>query len=191
MNKISQLTAEIVRIKAELVKIQSEQESLLIRSPSDGTFLLFNPEDLPDRFVRRGMPLGYVVDFSKVTARIVVPQSSIDRVRRETRMVVARLAESVDQEFPAVVKREVPAASSELPSLALSLEGGGTLALDPTEREELKAFQKLFHFEILILDSILERIGERVFVRFEHDPEPLVFRWYRGIRRTLLGRFGV
>ena len=131
------------------------------------------------------------MDFSKVTARIVVPQRSIDRVRRKTRMVVARLAESVSQKFPAVVKREVPAASSDLPSLALSLEGGGTLALDPREKGEPKTFEKLFHFEILISGLTPKTIGERVFVRFEHDPEPLAYRLYRSIRRTLLGKFGV
>ena len=135
--------------------------------------------------------MGYVVDFSRVTARIVVPQRDVDRVRRDTRRVAARLVERADLEFPAVVKREVPAASSDLPSLALSLEGGGSLALDPRERKDPKAFERLFHFEIIIPEAALRTIGERVFVRFEHDPEPLAFRWYRSIRRTLLGRFGV
>lgn len=185
------LMDEIGRIKAEMVRKRSEKEDLIIRSSSDGIFLLPDPESLPGRFVRRGMPLGYVVDFSKVTARVVVSQSSIDRVRNETRRVVARLAESVGQEFPAVVKRIVPLASSDLPSLALSLEGGGTLALDPRENETPKAFEKLFHFEIVISGADLKTIGERVFVRFEHEPEPLAYRLYRNIRRTLLSRFSV
>ena len=185
------LMDEIERIKAELDKKKDEKEDLIVRSPSNGILLLPNWKDLPDRFLRRGEPVGYVVDFSKVTARIVVPQRDVDRVRSETRLVVARLAETIHQEFPAFVKREVPAASNDLPSLALSLEGGGSLALDPREKEELKAFEKLFHFEIIISGSVLKTIGERVFVRFEHDPEPLVFRWYRAIRRTLLSKFSV
>lgn len=185
------LVDEIGRIKAEVARKRGEKEDLLIRSSSDGIFLLPDPESLPGRFVRRGMPLGYVVDFSKVTARVVVSQSSIDQVRNKTRRVVARLAESVGQEFPAVVKRIVPLASSDLPSLALSLEGGGTLALDPRENEAPKAFEKLFHFEIVILGSDLKTIGERVFVRFEHEPEPLAYRLYRNVRRTLLSRFSV
>lgn len=178
-------------IKAELARKKGEQDDLLIRSPADGIFILPSPEDLPDRFVRRGVPLGYVIDFSKVTVRAVVPQHDVNRVRTETRMVVARLAETVSQEFPAIIKREVPAASSNLPSMALSLEGGGTLALDPREKEKLKAFEKFFQFEILVSGYTLKTIGERVFVRFEHDPEPLAFRWYRGVRRTLLSNFNV
>ncbi|MBW1862591.1 MAG: efflux RND transporter periplasmic adaptor subunit [Deltaproteobacteria bacterium] len=185
------LMEEIGRIKAELKSKRDEKEDLIIRSPADGIFLLPNPEDLPDHFVRRGVPLAHVVDFSKVTAHIVVPQCDVDRIRTGTRKVVARLSEILSQEFPAAVKREVPAASHDLPSLALSLEGGGSLALDPRESEELKAFEKLFHFEITISSSALKTIGERVFVRFEHDPEPLAFRLYRSIRRTLLSRFSV
>ena len=85
----------------------------------------------------------------------------------------------------------MPAASKELPSLALSLEGGGSLALDPMEKEEIKAFEKLFHFEIMIKGLPVKTIGERVYVRFEHDPQPLVFRCYRSIRRILLSKFSV
>jgi putative peptide zinc metalloprotease protein len=185
------LKDEIGRIKAELARKTAEKEELLIRSPVDGILILPHPEDLPDRFVRRGTPLGFVVDFSRVTALIVVSQQDVDRIRTETRRVLVRLSENVNREIPAVIKREVPAASRDLPSLALSLEGGGSHALDPREAEKPRAFEKLFHFEIRLLGAALKRIGERVFVRFEHDSEPLVFRWYRSIRRTFLGRFNV
>jgi putative peptide zinc metalloprotease protein len=182
---------EINRINAELERKRGEKEELLIRSPTDGVFLLPDAEDLLERFIRRGMPLGYVVDFSQVTALAVVPQSDVDQVRTNTRAVAARLVGAVNHEFPAVVKREVPAATSDLPSLALSLEGGGSLALDPREQNDPRTFEKLFHFEILISGSTQKTIGERVFVRFEHSPEPLIFRWYRVVRRTLLGKFSV
>ncbi|MCP4648074.1 MAG: HlyD family efflux transporter periplasmic adaptor subunit, partial [bacterium] len=112
------LADEILRIREELQRKRGEKEDLLIRSSSEGTFLLPNSVDLPDRFIQRGTPVGHVVDFSKVMARVVVPQRNIDPVRLNTRRVVARLSESIDKEFPAVIKRIVPAASSDLPSLA-------------------------------------------------------------------------
>ncbi|RLB28965.1 MAG: peptidase M50, partial [Deltaproteobacteria bacterium] len=185
------LMDEIERIKAELDRKRAQREELIIRSPGDGIFILPNSEDLPGRFLRRGMPLGFVVDFSKVTARIVVSQRDVDRVRTRTKGVTVRLAEAVSQEFPAAIKREVPAASTDLPSLALSREGGGSLALDPREKGEPKAFEKLFEFDIIISISTLKAIGERVFVRFQHAPEPLALRFYRGLRRTLLSKFSI
>jgi putative peptide zinc metalloprotease protein len=185
------LMDEIGRVRAELERKRTEAEDLVMRSPADGTFLVLNPTDLPGRYMRRGVPLGYVVDFSKVTARVVVPQRDVDLVRTEARRVSVRISEAIGREIPAHIGREVPAASHDLPSFALSLEGGGSVALDPREKEEPKAFEKLFQFEILIPDLNLRTIGERVFVRFTHDPQPLAFRWYRAIRRTLLSKFSV
>jgi putative peptide zinc metalloprotease protein len=185
------LKDEIERIKGELEWTRERQKDLLIRSPLDGTFLLPDAEDLPHRFVRRGMPLGYVMDFSRTTVRVVVHQSDVDSIRNNTRKVEARLAEHIQDSIPCSVIREVPEASKDLPSLALSLEGGGDFALDPREPREPKAFEKLFHFEITLSGVTVNRIGERVFVRFEHDPEPLASRWYRGFRRILLRRFNV
>ena len=115
----------------------------------------------------------------------------MDRIRNDTRVVQVRLATAVHMILPAKITREVPAASKELPSLALSLEGGGGIALDPREKDGTQAFESLFQFEIELTDKRVERIGERVFVRFEHHPEPLAHRWYRGVRRLFMKRFNV
>jgi putative peptide zinc metalloprotease protein len=188
-----ELAAEVEVLEAQLSEFESRHRLSVTRDRTEAEILMDDMGCIKAELARKKgeQPLGYVIDFSKVTVRAVVPQHDVDRVRTETRMVVAKLAETVSQEFPAIIKREVPAASSNLPSMALSLEGGGTLALDPREKEELKAFEKFFQFEILVSGYTLKTIGERVFVRFEHDPEPLAFRWYRGVRRTLLSNFNI
>lgn len=185
------LQDEIWRIKSELKETADNIDSLTIRSPLNGVLLIPESENLYDHYIRRGTQLGYVIDFDRVTARIVVDQKDIDRVRRDTQSVEARLAGLSGETYSAHIKREVPAASTELPSIALSLEGGGEYALDPSEREKTKAFETLFHFEVVIDSPRLSAIGERVFIRFYHGPEPLFYRVYRSIRRTLLSKFSV
>lgn len=185
------LQDEIWRIKSELKELADNINSLTIRSPLDGVFLLPESEDLHGHYIRRGTQLGYVIDFNEVTARIVVNQKDIDRVRSDTQSVEARLAGLSEETYSAHIKREIPAASTELPSIALSLEGGGEYALDPSERDKAKAFETLFHFEVVIDSPGLSAIGERVFIRFYHGPEPLFYRAYRSIRRTLLSKFSV
>ncbi|MBW1681260.1 MAG: peptidase M50 [Deltaproteobacteria bacterium] len=180
---------EIQRVRSELKRARDQQADLVIRSPSAGTLLLPDAKDLPGRFLRRGTPLGYVVDFPRVVARVMIPQSGVDLVRNHTRAVQAQLAERIGYTVPARVIREVPEASRELPSIALSVEGGGRIALDPTQPGKAIAFEKLFQFEVALSGIIPRRIGERVFVRFEHDPEPLVRKWSRAVRRLLLSRF--
>jgi putative peptide zinc metalloprotease protein len=182
---------EMSRLKGEIARKKAEKDALLMKSPCNGIFLLPNAGDLQGRYLKRGELIGYVINFDNVTARVVVTQRDIDKVRRENKAVSMRMAGTLNKVFPAAVKREVPAASNELPSLALSLEGGGALALDPTEKNKAKTYEKIFQFEVLIPDAPRKTIGERVYVRFEHSPEPLVFRWYKAARRTLLGKFNV
>jgi len=115
----------------------------------------------------------------------------VDHIRYRTRKVEGRLAASLDTVYTARIEREVPGASNELPSMSLSPEGGGDVVLDPRETQRPRSFEKLFHFDISLGSAKARGIGERVYVRFEHDPEPLAFRLYRSIRRLLLNKFGV
>jgi putative peptide zinc metalloprotease protein len=185
------LQDEIWRIRSELKDLLDDLDGLTIRSPSDGVFILPESENLYGHYIRRGSHLGYVVDFDKVTARIVVNQKDVDRIRTNTKNVEAKQVGVSGETYSARIKREIPAASTELPSVALSLEGGGELALDPTEREKVKAFETLFHFEVIIDSPRFSTIGERVFIRFSHGSEPLFYRIFRSIRRTLLSKFSV
>jgi putative peptide zinc metalloprotease protein len=185
------LGEEIVRIGKELVQAKERLAALVIRSPISGVFLLPQAEDMPGRFLQRGGAVGYVVDYSNITVRVVVPQAEVDRIRTNVRSVTSRLAEAISVDIPSELVREVPAASSDLPSLALSLPGGGSFALDPRENKSPRSFERLFHFEVRLPGETKTRIGERVYVRFEHDPESLSKRWYRTVRQLFLKRFNV
>jgi putative peptide zinc metalloprotease protein len=188
--------AEIVKdemssLEEEITRKKAQKAELVIKSPCDGIFLLDRGDDIAGQLLRRGARIGYVVDFSGVTGRVVVTQGDIDRVRSENKSVTVRTAGETGREYSALVKREIPAASNDLPSLALSLEGGGSIALDPNEKDGAKSYEKLFQFEIAISEAPINTIGERIYARFEHSPEPLALRWYRAVRRTLLGKFNV
>jgi len=56
----------------------------------------------------------------------------------------------------------------------------------------VKAFQKIFLFDIELPEHVrLYNVGSRVYVRFDHGWEPLVWRWYRSARQLFLRRFNV
>lgn len=183
---------EIRNLQAQLDDARQRAWELTIRSTSQGVFIVPMAEDLPGRFVRRGELLGYVLDRSSTTARVVVSQSDIDFVRRQTTGVQIRFPERIDQCLPALIRREVPAATNKLPGRALSQEGGGEIAIDPRDMLGTKAFQKIFLFDIeLPTCEGLHNVGGRVYVRFDHGEEPLFWRWYRGLRKLFLRRFNV
>ena len=183
---------EIQNVTARLDDARERADELTVRSPASGTFVVPKAQDLPGRFVKRGELLGYVLDRSNITARVVVSQSEVDFVRQQTYGVSVRLPENIEKTMPALLRREVPAATDQLPGRTLSQEGGGEIAIDPRDMQGTKAFQKIFLFDIELPGyEGLYNVGGRIHVRFDHGKEPLVWRWYRGLRQLFLRRFNV
>jgi putative peptide zinc metalloprotease protein len=184
------LDEEIGVVKADLARAREQAASLLLRSPAEGVFLLDLPDDLPGRFVRRGELLGYVANLAEPTVRVAVPQADIGLVKHRTRSVSVRLAEQPLVPRAATVARQVPAAVERLPSAVLGPLGGGPFAVDPEDSSGTRAMEEVFEIE-LVLPVPVERLGARVYVRFDHGSEPLARQWYRRLRQLFLRKFNV
>jgi len=187
-----QLTQEeIASVEAQLERVRERLAELVIVSPADGSLVLAQAQDLPDRFLRQGEALGYVVPEEAATVRVLVAQGDVDLVRSRTREIEVKLTGRLYETLPAVVTREVPSASHRLPNLALSSAGGGRVAIDPRSSGEPKALQKWFEFELRLPELRAGTVGERAYVRFEHDAEPVAWRLYRWTRQLFMTRFTV
>ncbi len=189
----AELTAkQLERAREELQDATRRSKDLTLYSLTDGVFVSLLAKDLVGKFAKRGEILGFVLDRSAITARVAVPQSSVDLVRSRTKKVDVRLPEKLWQTVSAAMLREVPAATDQLPSKVLGQQGGGKIAIDPTDARGTKAFQKFFFFDIrLPAGTRLFSVGGRVYARMDHGMEPLVYRWYRSIRELLLRRFNI
>jgi len=189
----AQITNE--RLKSELANLDLVREragELTVRAATDGVFIAPQMVDLPGRYIHKGDLLGYVVGDRQPLVRVVVQQHVVDKVRSATERVRARLVDHPEIALTGNVLREVPAADEYLPSLALAPEGGGEIATDPRETENPKVLQRVFQFD-MELDGVeqVDYFGQRVFVRFDHQMEPLALRWYRSIRLLFLKSFNV
>ena len=183
------LKDEIAKVSAELSRARERERELVIHSRSTGTMYLLNQQDMPGRFVHRGTLLGYVLDPGRMQVRVLVPQQDIDLVRTDTHRVTVRLANRIGRKLPATIVRQIPEATHELPSMALSTEGGGLFALDPDHADKPQVFERLFQLDLSLAQPLANRVEERVYVRFQHTSEPLAFRWWRTLRRLLMSRF--
>jgi putative peptide zinc metalloprotease protein len=135
--------------------------------------------------------VGYVLDDDAATIRVIVPQSEIELVRNDTNGIDLRFASRpmkvrhVDQ-----VLREVPTATRQLPSVALSSAGGGPFAVDPSDEHHMRALEVVFQVDVKLPEGAdAHRIGERVYVRFEHSDRTLAWRISRTARQLFLKRF--
>jgi putative peptide zinc metalloprotease protein len=103
-----------------------------------------------------------------------------------------RLVESPLAVLEGRVVREVPAGDEMLPSPALASQGGGEIATDPREAKSPKALRRVFQFDVeLDGPEPVGHFGQRIYVRFEHEMEPLSIQWYRSIRLLFLTSFNV
>jgi putative peptide zinc metalloprotease protein len=178
-------------LDADLDRARERATELIVRSPADGVFVVPAPQDLPDRFLKQGEQIGYVLTTATATARVLVPQQSVDMVRKNTESVRVKLAERLMDTLPATIRRELPGASDRLPSMALAQAGGGTVALDPSRGDVPKTMQTHFEFELELPTVRPVGIGGRVYVRFEHQAQTVAAQVYRSLRQLFLERFAV
>ena len=186
------LRQDIEAIETELVQARAELDELLIKSPASGRLIIPHADDLLGSFVRKGQLLAVVDNAIGTHARVVVTQTEIGLIRQHTRNVEVRIADNLGKVITATIKREVPAASGELPSKALGTRGGGTIPVDPNDESGTRALASLFQFE-LALDKTAasDHFGQRVYVRFDHGSEPLARQWQRSLQQLFMRQFGV
>jgi len=166
----------------------------VIRAKQAGEFVVMKPFDFVGGYYSRGALVGYVLDPQQATILAVVDQDAIDRVRMDTLSVTMRTVDHIEQEVPLTIHREIPSATKELPSMALSIEGGGIIGLDPEADIETgpKSLKSLFIFELKFVRPYVKNIyGSRVFICFKHSPEPLFWQWYRQVRILFMRRFHI
>jgi putative peptide zinc metalloprotease protein len=188
-----ELTQEDIKsTRAQLDHAVRQSQELVIVSPTGGQFVLSgSANDWPDRFVRKGQQLGYVVPASTATARVLVSQDDVDMVRTRTTQVEVKLAGRMSESFKATIRRETPAASSKLSNLAMSSIGGGNAPVDPRETKEPKTLTPWFEFELEMPSTKAIVLGEHVYVRFDHGHEAIAWRLYRSARQLFMRRFAV
>lgn len=185
------LRQQIAYLRSELEDIRTRQKALDVAAPTSGRFLAAMPQDMDGKYLRRGELIGYVLDDNAATVRVIVPQSEIELVRADTRGIDLRFASHPMRELHVdQIAREVPTATRQLPSVALASVGGGPIAVDPSDDQHLRALEVVFQMDVKLPDDAREhRIGERVYVRFQHGSRTIAWRLMRDARQLFLRRF--
>jgi putative peptide zinc metalloprotease protein len=178
---------------ASLRHAKRKLTELVIRSPRDGVLVVPRAGDLPDRFVRQGELLGYVMQPSDpVSLRVAVSQEEIGRIRENIRGVeVLPVAWGADS-YPAEIRRQVPGGAMRLPAVALGVAGGGRIAVDPRDPDGLRTLERVFELDIDLPPTVrAEFLGQRVYVRLDHGYKAPGIQMYIALRQLFLRQFGV
>ena len=176
--------------QSKLTDAERRVTELVSRSRASGNFVVSQPNDLPGRYYKRGEVLGYVIPPDLRLARVLVGQSDVDLVRRHLVDAAVLAAGDLGRSFPARMVREVPAASDELPSKALAVEGGGAQPTNPRDHDTPRSLERMFQFDVEIPpEAASAASGGHVWVRFDHGSEPLALQGWRRLRQLFLTHF--
>lgn len=156
-----------------------------------GRLMAASPQDMPGTYYKKGELLGYVLRDDELLVRVVVDQDDIDLVHQRLRGVSLRLTDALGRVWPSQVVRAFPGAVDELPTAALGLNGGGTIATSPSDPKGLKTLQRVFVIDLALPPHTRPAFGERVYVRFDHGSESLARQALRRLRQLFLSHFGV
>ncbi len=186
------LLQQLEHEKISLERVNERYQKLIIYSEVEGVLTVPKSQDMAGQYFKKGELLGYLMDPRQLIARVAVTQDNIDLVRNRFKSVALRYADSIPNEYAVKVLRETPSGLMELPSAALSQNGGGHIPVDPNDSKGLKTLERIFFVDLsLPSDAIPSAFGGRVYVRFDHIGEPLLRQFYRRVRQLFLSRFHV
>ena len=177
---------EIEGVSEELQRTEERIARLELRAQVDGILVMPRQQDLPDTYAHQGTTLGYVLNRGEVGIRVAVPEFDALLVQQSAKEIEVRIADDPRTPLQAVLVREVPAATKELPSAALGDRGGGSFATNPSDADGLLVLEPVVLFDLKLPASHLTRVGARAWVRFDHGSTPLAVRWHRRLRQVFL-----
>lgn len=179
-------------IAAELAQLYQQKQDLRVVSRLTGVFVMPDEIRLDERYLKQGDLLGYVISQKRLIVRTVVTQADIGLVRELNAGIQVRLAESLNRVIKAKVIRMTPSGSKLLPSLALSVEGGGKVMMKRGADGEISATEPMFQIDLSLPEGVeVSGFGERAYVRFDHGSEALASQWLRRGRQLLLSRLSL
>ncbi|MBQ0721027.1 MAG: HlyD family efflux transporter periplasmic adaptor subunit [Gammaproteobacteria bacterium] len=178
--------------RLEYRRARDKETALTLVAQKSGTFILPHASSLHGRYLSRGDLLGNIVNFDQLPVTVLVDEDHINAVRNRTRAVEVRMVSQQRQTFPATISRIVPASTQTLANDILAVEAGGLIITRPDTGSELpQAFKHHFRLVLDAPQAPRERLNERVHVLFHHQPEPLLWRWLRDLRRVFLRQLDV
>ena len=179
-------------LEGRLAHYETRNAALDVKAQSAGVAMVPDAADIIGRLVLQGAVLGYVLEDEVPRIRVAVPQWRAELVRGDTETTQIRLQRALATPLDAQIVAQAPESQSQLPSPALATMAGGAFAVDPTEPTGRQMLEPVFLFDVKPDASIgFPLVGERALVRFDHGPEPVAFRIWRGVRQLFLSRFNV
>ena len=199
------LSKQIEALEEQIQRVEDQLRSLELHSPikDEGIWIAPNIERFKGAFVRRGTRVGLVASLDDLFIRATADQQVAARLIAEAKgtygTVQIRVKGRPDIELQGTIQEILQAGQERLPSAALGYAAGGSMATEPTDERGTRTTEKFFEIHIKPMvsegtkneESVRLFSGQRVIVRFETLPKPLMVQWWRSLLQILQRRFNI
>ncbi len=188
------LTEQIAALDEQVRRAEDQLASLTIHAPLAGTWISPDIDRLRGGYVHRGDTIGLVAGLEDVLIRVVVDQQSAAILVAEARrQVEIRVKGRPDMKCSGRILRILPAGSKQLPSAALGYAAGGAMQTAMDDPQGTKSAERFFEIHIAPDKTANFKLmsGQRVVVRFETPPKPLLLQWWRSLLQVIQRRFNI
>jgi putative peptide zinc metalloprotease protein len=184
--RAQRIAEKIASANAEHDQLVDRKNRLIVRAAIAGTVAIPRGDDSLGRFIATGTIVAHVLRRDEVVIRTAVAHEMADLVRSRASSAAVQFADRSLPPLTALIVREIPAATNQLPSSALADRNGGAFTTDPNDADAMRLLEPAFLFDLLVPGKLLERMGERVVVRVDLGAEPLAARIGRSLQQLLL-----
>jgi putative peptide zinc metalloprotease protein len=188
------------RIRAVGEKIDDANRKiadLTIRAPIDGMLIAPKLTEMQGAFLQHSQEVATVADMNSLMIKSTLDQNDAELVDRQAQMlhtaeptsedrILVRFAGDIDSVFPAKTVAILRSAQDTLPSPSLTIQGGGTIAPDPTDPKGEHPLMKQFEVWVRVANPDGKIYpGQRAYVRFQVEKRPLIWEWTRRFLQLL------
>ncbi|AVI62949.1 HlyD family efflux transporter periplasmic adaptor subunit [Halomonas sp. GFAJ-1] len=179
-------------IENRLADAQLRAAGTRVVSPRNGQVNLDQERIDLGQFIPRGQTIGTVIQDSDLRIRSLLPGHLQPLIVNDLQEVKLKLP-GHNREFESALLGISPSATRDIPSITLTRQGGGQVALDPEQAQELIAYRQHYTLDVdassLIDAETHLALDSRVFIKLIHTPSPIGFRLWDNIRRNFLSLF--
>ena len=183
------LGEQLTALGDQIRRVDNELASLNVHPPVTGTWIAPDIEHLRGAYLRRGDKIGMVASLDDVIIRAIAGQEV--PVKEAATRVEIRVKGRPDQRLSGTITKTFEVGQEELPSAALGYAAGGAIAVVPDDQRGTRAAERFFEIHVRPdpNSGVPLLSGQRVVVRLEMPPKPLIVQWYRSLLQLIQKRF--
>ena len=184
---------QIGAMNEKIAKIDSDLASLNVKASLSGTWISPDIENAKGLYLHRGRQIGLVADMNDLRIRATAGQKlALLLIDEEAKKVEMKVKGRPKVKLPGQIEEIFPAGQKLLPSQALGYAVGGAMAVDVNDPRGLTAAENFFEVRVQPADNAVRLFsGQRVIVRVEMSPKPLMLQWWRSLRQLFQRRFNI